>query len=85
MGGHGQDRDQREFSYTQPSVEAEILRLATKEESLERRIRALESREDEIYRKWRDEYHELRYRAPTVNRLFQVAFQIVTPNLETLC
>ena len=66
-------------------VEAEILRLANKEESLERRIRVLESREDSIYRKWRDEYHELRYQAPTVKRLFQVGFRIAAPNLETLC
>jgi hypothetical protein len=79
------NRDQIVGASARERVEAEILRLATKEESLERRIRALESREDEIYRKWRDEYHELRYRAPTVNRLFQVAFQIVTPNMETLC
>jgi chorismate mutase len=45
----------------------------------------LESREDEVYRKWRDEYHELRYRAPTVTRLFQAAFKIAAPNPETSC
>ena len=56
-----------------------------KDESLERRIGALESREDEVYRRWRDEYHELRYRAPTVTRLFQAAFQIAAPNPETSC
>ena len=66
-------------------IEAEILKLATREESLERRIGALESREDEVYRKWRDEYHELRYRAPTVTRLFQAAFKIAAPNPETSC
>jgi hypothetical protein len=66
-------------------IEAEILKLAISEESLERRIGALESREDEVYRKWRDEYHELRYRAPTVTRLFQAAFQIAAPNPETSC
>ena len=52
------------------------LRLADRDERLERRISALESREDEVYRKWRNEYHELRYRAPTVTRLFQVTFRI---------
>ena len=57
----------------------------TKDEALERRISALDSREDEVYRKWRDEYHELRYRAPTVTRLFQVAFRIAPPKPETSC
>ena len=47
---------------------------------LERRISALDSREDEVYRKWRNEYHELRYRAPIVTRLFQVAFRIAPLN-----
>ena len=66
-------------------VETEIVRLATKEESLEHRIGAFESREDEVYRKWRDEYHVLRYRAPTVTPLFQAAFQIAAPNPEMSC
>jgi hypothetical protein len=66
-------------------VEAEILRLAYNGETLERRIAALESREDEVYRKWRNEYHDLRYRAPKVTRLFQVAFRIASPNAVTSC
>jgi hypothetical protein len=66
-------------------IEEEILRLATKDEGLDRRIGALESREDEVYRKWRDEYHELRYRTPTVIRLFQATFEIAPPNPETSC
>ena len=78
-------RDEIVGSSARDRVEAEIVRLATKDESLERRIGALESREDEVYRKWRDEYHELRYRAPTVTRLFQAAFQIAAPNPETSC
>jgi hypothetical protein len=78
-------RDEIVGSTARDRIEAEILRLATKEESLERRIGALESREDEVYRKWRDEYHELRYRAPTVTRLFEAAFQIAAPNPETSC
>jgi hypothetical protein len=61
VGSTGRDR-----------VEAEIVRLAYNGETLERRIAALESREDEVYRKWRNEYHDLRYRAPKVTRLFQV-------------
>ncbi len=44
--------------------------------SLEQRINALDSREDEVYRKWRDQYHELRYQAPTVTPLFRAAFRI---------
>ncbi|HLM98718.1 MAG TPA: SNF2-related protein [Bryobacteraceae bacterium] len=78
-------RDEIVGSSARDRIEAEILRLATKEESLEHRIGALESREDEVYRKWRDEYHKLRYRAPTVTRLFQAAFQIAAPNPETSC
>ena len=64
-------------------VEAEIVDLATKDEVLERRISALDSREDEVYRKWRNDYHELRYRAPSVTRLFQVNFRMGTA--ETSC
>jgi hypothetical protein len=78
-------RDEIVGSSARDRIEAEILRLATKDENLERRIGALESREDEVYRRWRDEYHELRYRAPTVSRLFQAAFEIAAPNPETSC
>jgi hypothetical protein len=78
-------RDEIVGSTARDRIEAEILKLATREESLERRIGALESREDEVYRKWRDEYHELRYRAPTVTRLFQAAFKTAAPNPETSC
>ena len=78
-------RDEVVGSSARERVEAEIVRLATKDESLERRISALESREDEVYRKWRNEYHELRYRTPKVHRLFQSAFQIRAPNPETSC
>lgn len=78
-------RDEIVGSSARDRVEAEIVRLATKDESLEQRIGALESREDEVYRRWRDEYHELRYRVPTVNRLFQVTFQIVAPHPEKSC
>jgi hypothetical protein len=78
-------RDEIVGSSARDRVEAEIVRLGTKEESLERRIGALESREDEVYRKWRDQYHELRYRAPTVTRLFQTAFRIATPKPEMSC
>ena len=69
-------RDEVVGSTARDRVEAEILRLAEKDETLERRISALDSREDEVYRKWRNEYHDLRYRAPKVTRLFQVTFRI---------
>lgn len=78
-------RDDIVGSTARDRVEAEIVRLATKDEGLERRIEALESREDEVYRRWRDQYHELRYRAPTVTRLFQTTFQIAAPNPEKSC
>jgi superfamily II DNA or RNA helicase len=59
-------------------VEEEIVRLESREAALERRIEALDSRADEVYRKWRNAYHELRYRAPTVTQLFQVTFRILS-------
>jgi hypothetical protein len=78
-------RDEVVGSSARDRVEAEILRLAEKDETLERRINALNSREDEVYRKWRNEYHDLRYRAPKVTRLFQVAFRITAPKPLTSC
>ena len=78
-------RDEVVGSTARDRVEAEIVRLATRDESLERRINGLESREDEVYRRWREEYHELRYRTPAVTRLFQSRFQILAPEPEMLC
>jgi hypothetical protein len=78
-------RDEVVGSSARDRVEAEILRLAEKDEVLERRIKALASREDEVYRKWRNEYHDLRYRAPKVTRLFQVAFRITARTPMTSC
>jgi hypothetical protein len=60
-------------------------KLAYRDDELERRIRALESREDEVYRRWRNEYHDLRYRVPTVTRLFAVTFRIASQATETSC
>ena len=78
-------RDEVVGSTARDRVEAEIRRLAEKDETIERRITALDSREDEVYRKWRNEYHDLRYRAPKVMRLFQVAFRIAAPKPVTSC
>ncbi len=78
-------RDAVVGSTARDRVEEEIAHLATKDDVLEGRITALDSREDEVYRKWRNEYHELRYRAPTMTRLFQVAFRIAPPKLGTSC
>ena len=78
-------RDEVVGSTARDRIEAEIDRLATRDESLDRRINALESREDEVYRKWRDKYHELRYRPPTVRPLFDATFQISPPSPETSC
>jgi hypothetical protein len=66
-------------------IEAEMARLATRDEELEQRINALDSREDEVYRKWRDHYDELRYQAPKVTRLFRAAFRIDPPETTTSC
>jgi Helicase conserved C-terminal domain/SNF2-related domain len=78
-------RDDVVGSTARDRVEAEILRLAEKDEALERRINALDSREDEVYRKWRNEYHDLRYQVPKVTRLFQVTFRMATPKPVTSC
>ena len=78
-------RDEVVGSSARDRVEAEIFRLAEKDEALERRINALSSREDEVYQKWRNEYHDLRYRAPKVTRLFQVTFRITAYKPLTSC
>jgi hypothetical protein len=69
-------RDEVIGSTARERVEQEIERLATRDEALERRIHVLESREDEVYRKWRNQYHELRYQAPVVTPLFQASFTV---------
>ncbi|MGE0703839.1 MAG: helicase-related protein, partial [Vicinamibacterales bacterium] len=79
-----QRRDEVVGSTARDRVEAEILRLSERDEALEQRIQALNSREDEVYRKWRNAYHDLRYRAPQVTRLFTVTFRIA-PARETSC
>jgi superfamily II DNA or RNA helicase len=76
-------RDQKVGASDRQRVEVEIDRLATRQEELEQRIQALDSREDEVYRKWRDDYHERRYQEPKVTRLFRAAFRIEEP--KTSC
>lgn len=66
-------------------IEAEILQLATKDEGLEQRINGLESRQDEVYRTWREKYHKLRYRPPIVTTLFEATFHIRKENQERSC
>ena len=66
-------------------IEAEIGELATREENLESRIGALESREDEVYTKWRDHYHKLRYQPPNVEVLFDATLQISQANQGRSC
>jgi hypothetical protein len=78
-------RDQVVGATARERVEQEISQLATRAETLEHRIEALESREDEVYKKWREKYYALRYQAPTVTRLFQSAFEIAPLSPETSC
>jgi hypothetical protein len=66
-------------------VDAEILQLADRQEALDRRIEALESREDEVYRRWRDQYQARRYGPPAITRLFQVTFRIAPATEERSC
>jgi hypothetical protein len=78
-------RDEVVGASARERIEAEMTRFATRDEELERRINALDSREDEVYRKWRDHYQELRYQAPKVTRLFRAAFRIDLPEPKTSC
>jgi superfamily II DNA or RNA helicase len=78
-------RDEVVGATSRERIEAEILRFADRDESLERRIDTLESREDEVYKRCREKYYDLRYRTPAVSRLFQVAFEICAPSPETSC
>jgi hypothetical protein len=78
-------RDRVVGSTAREQVEAEMARLTARDESLERRINALDSREDEVYRKWRDQYHDLRYQAPKVKPLFEATFRIAAASPEKSC
>jgi adenine-specific DNA-methyltransferase len=78
-------RDAVVGSTARDRVETEIAGLAGRDDLLEGRINALESRDDEVYRKWRNDYHERRYQAPTVTRLFQVAFRIIPATQAIPC
>jgi adenine-specific DNA-methyltransferase len=78
-------RDEVMGASARERIEDEIGRLAEQSETLQQRIDALESRDDEVYRKWRDEYNARRYQAPTVTRLVQVTFRIAGPETKTSC
>jgi hypothetical protein len=78
-------RDEVVGASARERIEGDILRLAERSEALQQRIDALESRDDEVYRKWRDEYNARRYQAPTVTRLVQVTFRIAGPGTKTSC
>ncbi len=76
-------RDQTVGASDRQRVEAEIDRLAGRQEELEQKIQALDSREDEVYRRWKDDYHKRRYQEPKVIRLFRAPFRIEEP--KTSC
>jgi superfamily II DNA or RNA helicase len=78
-------RDEVVGATARERIEAEIGDLASRDEALEGRVTALESREDEVYKKWREKYHKLRYQPPTLRVLFDATFQILQTNPETSC
>jgi Helicase conserved C-terminal domain len=78
-------RDEVVGATARERIEEDIQRLAHREEILDRRIEALESREDEVYKRWRGKYYDLRYRTPVVTRLFQAVFEIAPASPETSC
>lgn len=75
-------RDERERAVDadRDRIDAEILGLVENDDVLERRIEALVARRDPEYLERRNEYDDLRQRAPKVTRLFQVAFRIAARN-----
>ena len=78
-------RDEVVGASARERIETELVGLAKRDESLERRIDALESREDEVYNKWRENYYDLHYRTPKVTRLLEATFEIVRASAETSC
>jgi hypothetical protein len=78
-------RDQVVGSSARDRIEAEINQLATKNESLDHRIDALESREDEVYKKWKNKHSDLRYQPLTIRLLIEATFQICQTNSEMSC
>jgi hypothetical protein len=68
-------RDEVVGSDVRARVEERLVALSDRDAALERTIRALHSREDEDYQRWRDHHHELRYRPPTVTPVARVAFR----------
>jgi adenine-specific DNA-methyltransferase len=78
-------RDEVVGASARERVEADIVQLAERSEAIQQRIDALQSRDDEVYRRWRDEYNARRYQAPTVTRLVQVTFRIAGAGTKTSC
>ena len=78
-------RDAVMGSAARQRVEAEIQELSGRADALRERIEALESRDDEVYRRWRSEYNARRYQPPKTTRLLQVTFRIVPSETRTSC
>jgi superfamily II DNA or RNA helicase len=78
-------RDEVVGATARERIEEDIQRLAHREGNLDHRIEALESREDEVYKRWRGKYYEVRYGTPVVTRLFQSVFEIAPASPETSC
>ena len=68
-------RDEVVGATARDRIEADILRLAHREESLDRRVEALESREDEVYKRWRGKYYDLRYQTPASDPLVPIGLR----------
>jgi adenine-specific DNA-methyltransferase len=76
-------RDEVVGAGARENIEAEIQRLAARDEILEQRAQSLESGEDQVYRTWREEYRNRRSQPPRVTRLFQAPFRIEWAKPET--
>ena len=59
-------------------AQAEMENNAVRIAALDRRISALEARQDEDYQRWHRIHHDKRYQAPTITRLFTVTFRLGT-------
>ncbi|MDA1014930.1 MAG: SNF2-related protein, partial [Planctomycetota bacterium] len=71
-----QRRDAALGADARTSAEKRLMTLETEQDGLELRLRKLEGRDDEEYRRWSERAHKRRYVAPEITRILNVEFVI---------
>ena len=71
-----QRRDAAMGADARTSAEKRLMTLETEHERIELRLRKLEGRDDEDYRRWSQHAHKRRYVAPEISRILNVEFVI---------